>query len=112
MQRLNERYSDFFARRHELQVYESKREAAGVEVTRVNTQEERAKKAEAQAYARRPKPPADTGPALRAWDVDNGKWARQREEARREYVEVQNHVRRMEKTAKKIPENLEYDLQN
>lgn len=112
VKRLNERYDDFFARRKQLEEYEAKREAGASEVEKENAKwDEKMNKAREQFIASRPPPPNLDG-AYQEWVKEQEKFQREHEQAREHYVSVEQRVENLEKSAKKIPEDLEYDLDN
>lgn len=112
VKRLNERYDDFFARRKQIEEYDAKREAGAAEVEKENTKwDEKMDKAREQFIASRP-PPPNLDAAYQEWAKEQEKFEREHEQARDSYVSVEKRVESLEKTAKKIPEDLEYDLDN
>jgi len=110
VQRLNERYDDFFAHLRAEEAYAQKRQAAGAEVEKERKVWAKEMDAARLAYIKAKKAPPDERPAYREWALEDQKWHSQQETARRHYVEIENRIERLKKSAKRIPEDREYDL--
>ena len=57
-------------------------------------------------------PPPNLDAAYREWAADEKKYQKEYDHWQQQYVDLKDRIERLEKTAKKIPENLEYDLDN
>lgn len=112
VQRLNARYEDFFARRKRAQEYDERREAGAGEVkTERQKWDQEMKKAREHFIATRP-PPPNLDAAYLEWAKQKEKESQEHNQARKQYVDVQNRIEKLEESAKKIPEDLEYNLDN
>jgi hypothetical protein len=110
VQTLDMRYEDFFNRLKQEKVYDDHREAGAIEVHDQRESWEQQMNRAREAYSRERKAPPDMHKAFAEWSEAQEIWVRKREKAREEYVQVKNHILQLQEHAKKIPGNLEYDL--
>jgi lipopolysaccharide biosynthesis regulator YciM len=111
VQRLNERFEDFYSRLRVEEEFAEKRQAAAKDVEKQRKDWNKEMEAARMDYIKnKPKPP-DVGPAVKEWSEHEEKSVKEREIARRHYVDVKNHIEILERSAKKIDENKEYDLE-
>lgn len=111
LNRLNERYEDFYAHRKSDATYDLVRKAGAQEVSQ-QRQKWDAEMSRARAdFVRNRKPPPDAGPFLREWSAEHDRADREEEASRRQYVEVVNRIERLERKGKHIPGYVEYDLE-
>lgn|GEM_PF-6883907 len=112
VKRLNERYDDFFARRKQLDEFEARREAGATEVEKGNAKWDQQMNNAREKFVESRPPPPNLDAAYQQWADEQKKFEREHEQAREEYISVESRVQKLEKSAKKIPEDLEYDLDN
>ena len=111
VQVLNLQYDDFFNRLKQEKAYEDRRDAGVPELhMQQNQWDEQVEKARL-VYIKNKKAPPDTTAPHREWLAEQNAWDSQKETARQHYVEVKHRIERLMAHAKKIPENLEYDLE-
>ncbi len=111
VQLLNERYQDFFNRLKEKEAYDRVREAGAKDLVKERRDWSREMDVARRDYIRNRKAPPDDGPGFREWAAAQKQWLKEHDMARIHYVEIENRIHLLERSAKKIPENVEYDLQ-
>lgn len=107
----NDRYEDFFKRHKEDEAYDERREAGAAEVTaereRWNKEQELAR----QSFVKDRKPPLDSTPAYKEWEQEITNWYERLALAEKRYSTVEREIKKLQDSAKKIPENVEYDIE-
>jgi chromosome segregation ATPase len=112
VQRLNDRYNDFFQRRREEQAYDDHRQAAANEVKKERQQWDKEMAQAREEFIRSKPPPPNLEGAYKEWAAEKAKQEAEYKAARTEYTEIKNRVEKLEQTAKHIPGDVEYDLNN
>ena len=112
IKRLNERYEDFFAHRRHEKEFEKMREKAYREVIALREKWDEQMDVARRNFIKNRPPPPNLDAAYREWAADEKKYQKEYDHWQQQYVDLKDRIERLEKTAKKIPENLEYDLDN
>jgi hypothetical protein len=112
IQRLNERYEDFFSHRKWEKEFEKMREAAYRDVLVQREKWDKQMDIDREQFIKNRPPPPNLDAAYREWAEQQRKYAKEYEHWQQQYVDLKDRIERLEKTAKKIPENVEYDLDN
>jgi hypothetical protein len=111
IQRLNERYDDFFARRKADAAYNRERQVGSSEVKKERQKwDSEMNRARVDFIVHRP-PPADLGPALTEWNKEHDRQEQEAQHAERRYSDFQHRLEMIEAKAKHIPDNVEYNLE-
>lgn len=110
VERINQRYDDFFSRQHELEADRERREKESGEIKELRQQiVAEHEKARADYVKNRKKAVVD--PRLeKEWNESEMAWKEQNKMARNCFVRSRDAVRVIEKKGRRIPGNREYDL--
>jgi hypothetical protein len=111
MEWLNRRYEDFFQHDEWLEEFHKKVEAGAkekrLEREKVLKEDQKA----AEEFRRRPREKADTTELELDHERQKAKVAQRHEEARKEFVEHRDQLRKISESARKIPENRDAGLE-
>ena len=112
IQRLNERYDDFFKHQREQEEWDQRRDVGREKIKEVREahkeQLERAR--EEYVQSRRAKP--DDKAAYQKWLANEAAWKEKLDVARRKLVEKRNTVEDLRRRGRSIPPLKEYDLED
>lgn len=111
LERMSERYEDFFKRLKDIESYNDHREAGAEEVVKERRAWVQKMETARQDYVNNKKAPPDQTAAHNAWLAEQEKWHKDHETGREQYVEVKNHVELIQRSSKRIPEDVEYDIE-
>ena len=112
IERINQRYDDFFRRQRELEKRDAERVLKSGEVKRARVARE-AMLEEARASYVKSRKKVSENPRLEAeWNEHEKEWVESNKAARSRFVQKKQTVENMQKKGRRIPGNQEYDLED
>jgi hypothetical protein len=110
VERLNQRYQDYFIHEKDARRFETQREKGVAEVKKERTQEEKLQEKARLAYIQARRKTPDPTPNRLKWEGDQRREAKAAEREREAYVQKKSRISRLEKTARQIPVEVESGL--
>lgn len=110
VERINERYDDFFRRQHEIERRDVEREKDAQDIKKVRAQHDQEMEKAREQYVKSRKQTVVDPHLEQAWNEEQKMWKKKNQEARNCYVRTRDEVETIEKKGRRIPENKEYDL--
>ena len=108
---INQRYDDFFRRLREVDEREQMRESEASEIKRLRQQHAEQVEAARSDYVKSRKKQVIDPKLEQDWNHQEEQWVEQNKMARHRFVMKKQELENVLKRGRRIPENLEYDLQ-
>lgn len=110
VERINDRYDDFFKRQHEIEAKQEMREKDSGDIKKFRAQQKETNEQARQEFVKNRKPRVVDPKLEEHWLEQDKAWKEQNKVARNCYVRSKEAVKNVEKKGRRIPEMKEYGL--
>ena len=112
VERINQRYDDFYRRQHQTAAEDQKRELEAAEIKKQRMDHEANLEKQRQEYVKARKKIVEDPRLEKAWLEQQQALAEQNKMAGRRFVQKRNAIDAIERRGRRVPEKKEYDLED